>query len=609
MTPFRLRLGLSTAVSLLLTAAASASVHTPRGLVVTDLTVGPSDAWRLGSLLVRVQVSNPTASEQHVRVRWFDGYDCNVSTDVDVPAGAVAFVKLPVPQVPRSYYGSLQVVDGSGKTTDVDLSGARNFRSWNDNDLPLYVSRSLSAEALRDRIQTAIEEEKKKSSHARFASFSPKAVRAADFPDPWPDDWRGYSVFAGVLIDERDLPDLSSGARSALLDYAAAGGSVFFAGADAIPTEFAEGPFTGLVDSEAEEEPPAPGCTVRRCGLGFLATIPLEVATLVDPPHETTLSFLMRLATASHQELSNLAGPFPNEPDVGTMGGVYRKAGETFRPFRPIDFMPEGVETLGKPPVGTFLLILLAFSVLAGPVAISVLARRNRRIHLLWVLPAVSAVFSIAIVASLLAAEGVRPTLRLWSAAVLDQRSGRFISHDRVFAYSPLTLRSLDLPADAAVLVGDGTSGRGSVQMGRTAVFSGWLAPRMPGQFLLLRACSTPLRLDIREDPAGGAPTVVNALGVPVANLSVFDSRGVAWRADGAIAPGATATLVPAPGEFPIPVHQLGGMFPEVAGEKAPLLATRSLYRAELDGSPFLEDPLPGHRAHRKGRTVLYGKF
>ena len=591
MTPTPFRIGLRAAALLVLAAVcAPASVTTPRGLLVSNITSAPDSSWALGSRLVRVQVSNPDAAAHRVRVQ-FGQYPALVSTDADIPAGSRIVVELPLPQARYSGADALFAIDESGRSVEVERD--HSYTPWYGDHLPLYVSRSLSAEGLRDQIVEGAKTALSSSGASSRLGSNLQTARAADFADPWPADWRAYSVFAGVLIDARDLSDLPSGSRTALLDYAALGGSVLFVGADVLPPEFTAGLLSDILRSGVPRtgtealSGAALSCDVRRCGLGFLATLPASVASPDRPPLDRdVLVFLLRRLEHSREMLKfdgTRLVPRETPPDISS------------------------------PPVLLFLLILLVFSILAGPVAIRVLARRNRRIHILWVLPAISAVFRLAIILSLLLFEGVRPTLGLHGAVVLDQRAGRAISHNTVSVYSPLTLPRLEFPADAAVRPGDGTSG-GSVRMGRTASYEGWLSPRTPAGLFLARAFATPLRLDIREDPAGGPPTVVNALGVPVSNLTLTDSRGTLWCFNDTIAPGASVTLLPGLGSFPdgdlsvALYHQ-----PSINGAgdvwNAPFLQPRSLYRAELDGAPFLEDPLAGRPAKRSGSTVVFGHF
>ena len=590
MTSFSLRTAFRVAALLVFaTVCASASVTTPRGLAVANITSAPDSSWALGSRLVRVQVSNPDPTPHRVRIQ-FGQYPAFVSADADIPAGARVVVELPLPQARHMGSDTLFATDESGRA--VEIGRDHSYTSWNRELMPLYVSRSLSAESLRDQLVEGVKSLSPSGVSSKHASNF-QTARAADFADPWPTDWRAYSVYAGVLIDARDLADLPSGARTALLDYAALGGSVLFVGANALPPEFTAGLLSDLLRPGTEHagsealSGAAVSCDIRRCGLGFLATLPASVAAPDRPPLEPdVLQFLLRRIEHSRVMLG----------------------------FSENQFLQRETPTeIPPPPVLPFLLILLVFSILAGPVAIRILARRNRRIHILWVLPAISAVFSLAIILSLLLTEGVRPTLGLHGAVVLDQRAGRAISQHSVSVYSPITLPRLEFPADAAVRPGDGTSS-GSVRMGRTASYEGWLSPRTPASLFLARAFATPLRLDIREDPAGGPPTVVNALGASVTNLVVADSRGALWRHNDAISPGASVTLSPGTDLFP-DGQLLGALHhqPNINGAgdvwNFPFLLHRSLYRAEIDGAPFLEDPLAGRSAKRSGSTVVFGHF
>ena len=600
---FFLAAGLCSAPSVL-------AATTPRGLVADDLTVGPPVFWRHGALLVRAEVRNPTASPQRVRVRYGDGSSSSglatAFADLEVPAGGRSLCEIALPRA--HHYGSDRVyaIDASGKETVV-AENVSDFRHWTNGYEPaFYVSRSLSGERLRDQLKTVADDLKNGGSFgsaARYGQdFSPRAARAGDFAEPWPGDWRAYSAFAGVFVAERDLPDLPPPAKAALRDYAAAGGCVFFVGAAELPAEFADAPFASFAAPVANPDPalaavPAEVPAAARCGLGLLAALPAAVAE-----------------TGGASALSRELGSFVLRHVLRTAAVLDDPAGLA-KPLAGVP--PPSPSDLGRPPVGLFLLLLLAFSVLAGPVALWILARRNRRIHILWVLPAVSAVFSLAIVLSLLLREGVAPSEKILSGVLLDQRAGRAVALASASFYSPLTLGGLDLPADAAVTPGEGYRG-GTVRVGRAARYEGWIAPRTPGAFLLSSVRATPLRLDVREDPATGGVEAVNAFGVPVEKLWLLDGAG-ALRAASDVAPGATVALAPAGEDERKAFAERSGdlsaalgcgavpLQPDVLSRPAP--PARRFYVAVLPAFPFEPDPLAGRKAARDGRTIVYGVY
>ena len=593
----------------LATLAASAAT-TPRGLVADDLTIEPPSFWRPGTLLVRAEVRNPTVSPQRVRIRYGDGSSSSglqsAFADLEVPAGGRSLCEIALPRAHHFGTDRLYAIDASGKETVV-AEKVSEFRHWDNGYEPaFYVSRSLSGERLRDQLKTVADDLKKSGSlgsgtHYGRNDFSPRAARAGDFAEPWPGDWRAYSSFAGVFVAERDLPDLPPPAKAALRDYAAAGGCVFFVGADALPAEFADAPFAAFAAPDAYPAAtlaavPAEVPAAARCGLGLLAALPAAVAE-----------------TGGTSALSRELGSFVLRHVLRTASVLDDPAGLA-KPFAGVP--PPSPSDLGRPPVGLFLLLLLAFSVLAGPVALWILARKNRRIHILWVLPAVSAVFSAAIVLSLLLREGVTPTEKLRAGVLLDQRAGRAVSLVSASFYSPLTLGGVDLPADAAVTPDEGYRG-GTVRVGRSARYEGWIAPRTPGTFLCTAVRATPLRLDVREDPATGGVEVVNAFGVPVERLWLLDGAGTLRAASG-LAPGANVALAPVSddddrkafasqsGELRTALRY-GAVPLQLDVLSRPVPPPRRTYIAILPAAPFDPDPLP--RSKKEMKTIVYGVY
>lgn len=592
----------------LLPFVAAAAAHTPRGLVVDDLTLLPPSSWCCGSLLLRAEVRNPTASDQRVRIRFGNDYNArwgmgDAWSDLVVPAGGRSLCEIPLPRCGHSGMDKLYAIDASGRKTDVSASSIAQYGGDYSLHDPLlfYLSRSLSGERLRDQL-SARADALAKAGTLTIPSYRSElqmfVARAGDFAEAWPGDWRAYSVFAAVFIAERDAPDLPAAAKAALRDYAAAGGRVFFVGGDAPPPGFEDAPFAPLslpADSAplAAAVPPAVKGAAR-CGMGLLATVPDSVAMPGGGDMADDLAtFLLRHALHAARTLGN--------PD------------DVFRKFFP------SAASAGKPPrppVGLFLLLLAAFAVLAGPVSIWRLARRNRRIHILWVLPAISAAFSAAILLALLLGEGVRPTVRLQSAVLLDQRAGRALVRSSASFYSPLTLGAIDFPTDASVSK-QNTADGGQVEIGRTARYLGWIPPRTMGAFGLASVRATPLRLDVRRDPATGALAAVNAFGAPIESLLLFDDAGASWGAAD-VAPGATAALAANPTAGPLRAESLGCLLDALRygnGDLSadaftrPELPARRFYVAVLPAAPFEPDPLPGRTAKRAGKTIVYGVY
>ena len=161
---------------------------------------------------------------------------------------------------------------------------------------------------------------------------------------------------------------------------------------------------------------------------------------------------------------------------------------------------------------------------------------------------------------------------------------------------------------------------RGPLRAGRTARYEGWIAPRTPGTFSSAAVRATPLRLDVRIDPASGALEAVNAFGAPIDELYLLDDNGLLFSASG-IAPGATAPLDALRGDDEhgkswtkhrdnLRTALAYGSVPlklDVLSRPDP--AARRFYVAVLPASPFESNPLPGRKSKKNERTVVYGVY
>ena len=147
---------------------------------------------------------------------------------------------------------------------------------------------------------------------------------------------------------------------------------------------------------------------------------------------------------------------------------------------------------IDRTPVRTIVLVLLAFVVLAGPATVVVLAKTNRRIHLLWVFPAVSVLFSAVVVVALVTREGTKLRTETFVHKVSDAEFAKTVTvEDRVLV-APIALNeAIDLPGDALVTFDGGDDH----VFGETVVVdekgyhfrSGWTPSLWPVRFRAVR--------------------------------------------------------------------------------------------------------------------------
>src|SRR5690606_38357039 len=90
-------------------------------------------------------------------------------------------------------------------------------------------------------------------------------------------------------------------------------------------------------------------------------------------------------------------------------------------------------------PAGGIFFMLLAFAVLIGPLLMIWLARRNRRIWLLWMVPAAYGLACLLLLAYALIEGGVTPTRRSAALVLLDQPRHSGVAFGLIGLYAPLT--------------------------------------------------------------------------------------------------------------------------------------------------------------------------
>ena len=217
-------------------------------------------------------------------------------------------------------------------------------------------------------------------------------------------------------------------------------------------------------------------------------------------------------------------------------------------------------------PQRSILIIIIAFSLLAGPVGYFVFARRNQRIFLLAFVPLLSLVTAGGIVAFIIVSEGFETDYRYSAVTFLDQQEGLAATIGQFGYYARTSARGFSFDAQTELFPmivrsdsrwGRSRSSRSAFQRmnwtARQELESGWLSPRMPSYFKFRKTKQTRLKLTFQFPSESGqknwgqtdtasAPTVVNGLGAPISKLTVRDAQNQFWFAKD-IPAGAKAIL------------------------------------------------------------------
>lgn len=571
---------------------------TKGGLLVTEMTVNP-ESWGHGTSLHRFLVENPTERRRTIELelpgfRYPGEGIARLSGTLTVEAGATTALELPQPPV-RFCGSGIKVHEPGYEPSQFSLQ-ANGVDPWRSRLAPaLLLSRALSGEQLAAVFQAQVEAfSNRRGGHSSGSANDLKPLRLTCDPEAWPDSWLAYSAFDGCLVADEDYLRFPDAVRVALREYAAAGGAVVLVGITEPPREW-----TPVLDNRQE---PVGGMAVHRVGFGRLVLLP-------DAPIESWGVPLCQSLMASFEATST-----PWRPSRGVLYGV----AECMRDI------PIGGSTVV--PVNTFFFLLLAFSVVAGPLAVWLCAKFNRRIWLLWTVPAFGFLFSGLIFAIIFLTEGVTPTLRRQAVTLLDQSARQAVTLGAVGVYAPSALgdglvfenRSEITPLLYAE-VKDARIASGL----RQRYLGGWIPPRMAAFFRVRRSEPRSERL-IVDEKADGTVEVVNALGAPIEWVRLWNSAGVLHVAQ-RIGAGQRRVLEADHGAASSPMLHHAGRTPcgvlawlaetaypeqspgwnfERTAQKAaqPCAAVPRTYVASLEGCPFLEDPLDG--ARRKGRDA-----
>jgi hypothetical protein len=278
------------------------------------------------------------------------------------------------------------------------------------------------------------------------------------------------------------------------------------------------------------------------------------------------------------------------------------------------------VSELGVPVAGLFILMLV-FAAAIGPINLLVLARLNRRIWLLWTVPAMSLLTCLAVFVYMIIAEGWGGHARTAGVTILDQAGKRAATLARSAYYSPLTPSDgLRYPQDAEVTpLGPDhavTQARCVLSWGGDQHLSrGWVAARVPAHFALRRSqAGAEQRLNLHRGK-DGTVSVVNALGADIVSLLVADGEGRLYSC-GRVPAGAEETLRPAPAGLSAggrPWRDVytavdWGMKDSTVIDKPAAWLRPDTYLAVVEQSPFIEPGLRG-AAVRQAPSVVLGVY
>lgn len=546
----------------------------PPAAVTTDTTFGDiviraeqtgGGSVSHGYAEFRFQITN-NGSQQHtvevaapaIRFGFSPGSLSRIARSVVLAPGTTATLSLYQPSLVVSGHGAAVHIDGVKQDGEVVFA-------------PVYASgpllRVLGSRAVSDaELRTAL------GTHLRADEF--EIQTAATETREWSRNWLALTPFDAIVVTARELGAAEADVRQTIDRFTRTGGVVVVL--DSLP----EATCAGRMSSPEN---------LSFCPRGF----GLRVSTVAPMPNWTPddVKTLVDEIRATQEPLK-------------AWGGSYH-------PTSGPDFAI--VENLSVPLRGLFIGMIL-FAITAGPLNIMVLSKMNRRIWIIWTLPALAIVTSALVIFIAMFSEGWVRATRTDAITWIDPdtREATTIGWTGFYAtvapgdglrFDPQTELQAFGGSRNNVLEIDWTSGQ--------HLETGWISSRVASTFRVRKSEPRRERLSFRRTPDG--ISVSNGLGTPLDEIWVADENGTMWTAK-EIEAGGSKDLARSPAGVvgrngPRELYKQDWLKSIETAQRSPgAFLEPGSWMAIADGGPFIEDAMRGIRT-RNGKTLVMSEL
>lgn len=392
----------------------------------------------------------------------------------------------------------------------------------------------------------------------------------------WSTDWLGYSRYDGIVLTDGDMERMPVTVKNAIYDYVQCGGTLLVLGDWADSARW-RGNITRIGSFDANQK-----------GFGLCIIEDTETKNWNKKKWN-------KLRTSIWTQT---AAPFMNTTSV-------KRANERFPVVSDLDIPAKGL-----------LLLVVLFAVAMGPANLYVLSKMKRHIWLLWTVPAISIIGSVAVFAYATLAEGWAGTRRSETITILDENNHKAATIGVCAFYSPLTPKGgllFDYGTEVSALsIQSYRGGRPrSLELTNGQKFAtGWVRARVPAHFLVRKSETRRerVKLSIGED---GQIAAVNGLGGHIKTLWYMDADGMIFKAEN-IAAGLRATLSPSGSQENGKKKKLRKVYAaknwigKFALNDPISFLRRNTYVAEVNESLFIEQALDNIKSDNS-RSIVIG--
>ena len=345
------------------------------------------------------------------------------------------------------------------------------------------------------------------------------------FPRSLTEDWRGYSGFDIMMLTSEDWKEISPGAKTAILKWNRLGGRIII---------YRSNDSVGFASLGIEGEEIVPDELARTWGTVELMP-PSFFSPTLDP--KFTVSLVKKGQLAPHAEVfgNELASSWPLQYTFGE------------RSFNPV----------------FFILILIAFGIIVGPINLFVFAKSGQRHKLFITTPIISLTASALLLVIIVFQDGFGGRgLRLALIEVQPEENTAYIEQQQIARTGVLLKTSFKGKENAIVSpvaldesrwtritpsnVGGESRYRITNGEKNTLELSGdWFKSRSEYGHLVTSIQATRGRLELLSP--NGQPTLTSTFDFPLKKVYYVDDSGGVWQSSGEITSGRKAQLVTCP--------------------------------------------------------------
>lgn len=461
-----------------------------------------------GFFPVRVKVANNLKINSRIRLGfeskpdYRDSLQASSSFTLETPAGKTVTRNIMVPlSPPGGYYGESNVA--------VILSGSlgvanNTIRSSIDDKQPSVLLSEALFTPNASLLDSAIS--------SKFSSSGRGSTEFAGKFDPkqLPDDWLAFSGYDSVILTDSDWTNIPPGGRNAILSWVRMGGKLVI--------------YSTTSATSAALDLPA------ETGYGSIVIERITSDLKLDAPKVVEL---VTKNTNTPMQVSN-AGDFQKGWPLQTLFGE-----QTFR-------------------YALFIIVLIIFAILVGPVNLFVFAKSGERHKLFITTPIISLAASLVLIALIITQDGfggngmrrilmeVRPDAGVNAAYIHQEqfcRTGVLTGSDFTLS-PPALLQPVAITASrwARFTPGNGSKGNFHLQPsdGKLKVSGDWFQSRSEHGHVLATVISTRGRIEKTETPG----SFLSTFEFPIDKLYYQDEAKQWFRADG-ITAGKNFTPTP----------------------------------------------------------------